>query len=191
MLVYLLRHGQTVYNQQRRYQGQLDIPLSDEGRKALKPADFTPDMIYVSPLKRAVETAEILFPGSKQCAISDFQEMNFGVFEGRSFREMADDPDYRAWVDSGCLEACPGGERRQEFSDRVTRAFAQLMESRQSHLVVVAHGGTQMAILEKYGRPRRNFYQWKSGNGQGFLLKAHNWSHKQELELLQEISYIG
>ena len=48
MLIYLLRHGQTEYNAQKRYQGQRDIPLSPEGAAQLRRADFDPDVVYVS-----------------------------------------------------------------------------------------------------------------------------------------------
>ena len=46
MLIYLLRHGQTEYNAQKRYQGQRDIPLSPEGAAQLRRADFDPDVVY-------------------------------------------------------------------------------------------------------------------------------------------------
>lgn len=63
MKVYLLRHGQTEYNVDKRYQGTRDIPLSEKGRAALRRADIEPDTVYVSPLCRAVDTARVLFPG--------------------------------------------------------------------------------------------------------------------------------
>ena len=62
MKIYLLRHGQTEYNEQKRYQGTRDIPLSEKGRACLRQADLEPAEVYVSPLSRAVETAQILFP---------------------------------------------------------------------------------------------------------------------------------
>ena len=52
MLIYLLRHGQTEYNAQKRYQGQRDIPLSAAGIAQLRQADFAPEVVYVTPLKR-------------------------------------------------------------------------------------------------------------------------------------------
>ena len=53
MKIYLLRHGTTDYNTQKRYQGQRDIPLSTRGREALCQADLSPDVVYVSPMTRA------------------------------------------------------------------------------------------------------------------------------------------
>ena len=92
MQIYLLRHGQTEYNAQHRYQGQQDIPLSAAGRAQLRPAGFMPDVAYVSPLIRARQTAEIFFPGCPQIIVQDLREMCFGSFEGRHYIHIEHDP---------------------------------------------------------------------------------------------------
>lgn len=78
-----------------------------------------------------------------------FQEMDFGAFEGCTAAEMADDPAYQNWVAGGCTGRCPDGENLAEFSDRVWAAFVKLLDTEQERLVIVAHGGVQMAILER------------------------------------------
>ena len=88
MKIYLLRHGQTTYNVEKRYQGTLDIPLSEEGRAQLVRADISPKKVYVSPLIRARSTADILFHEAEQVVIDDFREMCFGIFQGRNYIEM-------------------------------------------------------------------------------------------------------
>lgn len=172
MLICLLRHGETAWNRERRYQGLTDLPLSNRGRALLGQADFSPERVYVSPLLRARETAAILFPGAEQIVIPDFREMDFGVFEGRTADEMADDPAYRAWVAGGCTGRCPGGENLAEFSSRVWAAFAGLLETKPERLVIVAHGGVQMAILERYAEPHRDYFSWASPCGGGFVLNG-------------------
>ena len=191
MLVYLLRHGKTTYNEERRYQGVSDPPLSAAGRRALSRAKLCPSRVYVSPLKRAVETTELLFPEAEQIPVPGLREMNFGRFEGRTYQEMAEDPDYQAWVAGGCVDACPGGESRSEASQRICTAFEELIDKEQEQLVVVAHGGTQMAILERYGCPERDYYQWQSTNGGGFLLDGGDWRACRKLRLLREIENMG
>ena len=62
MWIYLLRHGRTEYNAQKRYQGQRDIPLSAAGRAMLRKADIEPKTVYITPLCRTRQTAEVLFP---------------------------------------------------------------------------------------------------------------------------------
>lgn len=191
MLVYLLRHGKTAWNLEGRYQGRSDIPLCEAGRKALKPAGFVPERVYVSHMKRAAETAQFLFPGVQPIAVPGLEEMDFGAFEGKSFRDLADDPAYRAWVEGNCTAPCPGGEGREDFSRRVCAAFERLMAREREQLVIVAHGGTQMAILERYGRPHRDYFAWQSPNGGGFLLEAEHWEQTRELKLLREIKTFG
>ena len=57
MLIVLLRHGETAYNAQRRYQGKSDIPLSARGKARLRAADFVPDVVFVTALCRTAQTA--------------------------------------------------------------------------------------------------------------------------------------
>lgn len=170
MLIDLIRHGETDWNRERRYQGLTDVPLSDAGRAALRQADFCPGIVYVSPLTRARETAAILFPDAKQIVLPAFREMDFGAFEGHTADEMADDPTYRTWVEDGCTGRCPGGESLAEFSDRVWAAFSRLLENRAEQLVIVAHGGVQMAIMDRYARPHQDYFHWRAPCGGGFVL---------------------
>lgn len=197
MRVYLLRHGRTVYNAQQRYQGLADIPLSPEGEAELKAAAEIPEVVYVSPLGRARRTAELVFPGARQVLVEDFREMDFGAFEGRNYREMEHDAAYRSWVDGGCEGACPGGESREEFSCRVRSAFERLMEKaledNRDWVVVVAHGGVLMAVLEAWGQPRRDYFQWSAPCGGGFALETDGalWRQRRTLVLAGELRYAG
>ena len=73
MLIYLLRHGLTEYNAQKRYQGQRDIPLSAEGLSQLRRADIDPKVVYITPLQRTAQTARVLFPEAELVVVKDFQ----------------------------------------------------------------------------------------------------------------------
>lgn len=193
MLIYLLRHGQTAYNAERRYQGVLDIPLSDEGLAQLTRADFDPPTVYTSSLRRTAQTARVLFPTARLVPVADLREMDFGAFQGRTAPEMENDDAYRAWVDGGCTGRCPGGESQAEFSDRVCRAFVQLidraLDEGADRLTVVAHGGTQMAALERFAEPSRPYYAWCAGNAAGYVLDAGRWRSHGVLDLVREVSY--
>lgn len=193
MNIYLLRHGLTAYNAEKRYQGQRDIPLSAQGLAQLRQADFDPGVVYVSPLCRATQTASVLFPRAAQIPVRDLQEMCFGGFEGRGYIEMEHDPDYLAWVESNCETACPDGERKAEFSNRVCRAFARLVDQAlaegREKLVIVAHGGTQMAAMERYALPHGDYFHWCGPNAGGYVLSADNWRSGRTLELLETVQY--
>ena len=195
MKVYLLRHGETAYNADFRYQGQRDVPLSPAGESALRRADFAPETVFVSNLRRTHQTARRLFPGAKQIVVPALAEMDLGAFEGRSYRDMEDDADYRAWVDGGCVGKCPGGESRAEFSERVCAAFAELVDARCADgappLVIVAHGGVQMAVMERFALPSEEYFSWKAPCGGGYVLawEAALWKGEKKLRLLRRVQY--
>ena len=176
MKIYLLRHGTTDYNTQKRYQGQRDIPLSTRGREALCQADLSPDVVYVSPMTRARQTARILFPQAEQIVVPGLREMDFGTFEGRNYIEMENDPDYRAWVASNCESACPDGERKEDFCRRSCAVFAKLVDDAfaagREQLVILAHGGTQMSVMERFALPRKEYHAWLGPNAGGDILEA-------------------
>ena len=193
MLIYLLRHGLTEYNAQKRYQGQRDIPLSEKGRDQLCRADINPRVVYITPLCRTRQTAEVLFPGAKLVEIAGLKEMCFGSFEGRNYKEMEHDPDYLAWVAANCESACPDGERKAEFSERICTTFAALVDKAladgEEMLVILAHGGTQMAALERYALPHRDYYAWCGPNAGGFVLDARDWQGEHILHLVKTVQY--
>ena len=185
MKLWLIRHGLTRLGEEKRYQGALDEPLSERGRAELRRADCIPARVYVSPMRRARETAAILFPKAEQIVIPDLREMDFGDFEGRAWWEMENDPAYRAWVDGGCGGRCPGGEDRAAFSARVCAAMEELLRREREKLVIVAHGGTQMSALEKWGVPARAWYEWQRPCGCGWLLE---WDG-ENMRVLKEVDY--
>ena len=193
MLIYLLRHGLTEYNAQKRYQGQRDIPLSAEGLSQLRRADIDPKVVYITPLQRTAQTARVLFPEAELVVVKDLQEMCFGSFEGRNFIEMEHDPDYLAWVNANCESPCPDGETKAVFSERVCRAFAALVDRAladgEETLVILAHGGTQMAAMERFAVPHRDYYAWCGPNAGGFVLDAKDWTEKHLLYLVKTVQY--
>ena len=191
--IYLIRHGETEYNKEQRYQGSMDIPLSQEGRARLCAADFAPDRVYTSHLRRTRETAEILFPGVKLVCVRDLREMSFGDYEGRSKAELAGDPVYEQWLSTGFAGDCPDTEERhEEFVCRTCRAFSALVEEElargSDRLVVVAHGGTQMAVLSSYVRESRPFGEWLTGNGEGYILETEHWKSSGVLTVAGKIN---
>lgn len=195
MKVWLLRHGRTAYNGGRRYQGRTDVPLSPEGAAELVRAEIMPPVVYVSPLCRTGQTAARMFPAAKQVVVKNLAEMDFGAFEGRNYVEMEHDPDYRAWVDGGCEGRCPGGESRSEFCDRVCGVFSALVEEAAAReeplLVLVAHGGVQMAVLERFALPERGYFDWNAPCGGGYVLDWEKdlWQSGRKLRLLREVRY--
>lgn len=168
MTVYLIRHGKTQGNILRRYIGRTDEPLCPQGMAEAAGRNLHVKTVFVSPLLRTRQTADILFPNARQEIVPALGEMDFGIFENRSADDMAGDPAYRAWVDGGCLGKCPGGESMEEFSHRVCGGFARAMAHQPEDAVFVVHGGTIMSILARFGRPQRPHFDYHVKNCQGF-----------------------
>ena len=118
--LHLIRHGLTAGNLDGRYiGGGTDLPLCSEGRAQLaelKERFEYPvvDTVFSSPLLRAVETANILFPGAAhQFTVHDLREAHFGVFEGRPVKELVKDPDFSRWITPGSASPPKGPSPRR------------------------------------------------------------------------------
>lgn len=180
--IHLIRHGITAGNEEGRYIGSTDLPLSEAGGRRLKSlAAKYPypqaEAYFVSPLKRCVQTMKILYPQAKPILIDDFRECGFGAWEGKTAKEIAaDDPAFARWISGQGKEVTPpGGENGGVFLQRTCAAFEKivkgLMTSGITSAVIVAHGGTLMSILSAYGLPRARFYDWMTESGCGYSMR--------------------
>lgn len=173
MKIYLIRHGKTKGNLERRYIGSTDEPLCPQGieellqKRTLKIYPASPEKLAVSPMLRCRQTAQLLFPGVEQAVIPDFRETDFGRFENKNYLELSHDPAYQRWLDSNGTLPFPEGENHEAFCKRCAAAFQSLSEQWQKDNVrtaaIVAHGGTIMAILSH--RIPSDFYDWQVKNG--------------------------
>ena len=185
----LIRHGKTAGNLLGRYIGsRTDEPLCDEGREELAGKQLPEvERLYVSPMKRCVETAEILWPGfdrKKMQKVTDLRECDFGDFENKNYKELSGNRDYQAWIDSNGTLPFPNGESMDAFKSRCLEAFARIVEdvsgAEQEWIAsgktgifragIVVHGGTIMAILEQYGYPKAAYFDYQVKNGCGYRL---------------------
>ena len=168
----LIRHGQTQGNRERRYIGcRTDEPLCAEGIAQLQHRHYPPvSRVFVSPMRRCVETANLLYPGVPQTIISGFRECDFGDFENKNYAELNGRADYQAWIESGGELPFPHGESRAQFSARCVSAFEQIRQQDED-CAVVAHGGTLMAIMEKFAVPEGGYFDFQVRNGEGFVME--------------------
>jgi alpha-ribazole phosphatase/probable phosphoglycerate mutase len=151
----LARHGQTEWNAIRRFQGSSDLGLSDLGRRqaeALGRAVLGRRLasVYTSPLRRAVETAEIALRGRRVplTVVPELVEFGLGEWEGRSVEEIKNregDP-YQRWVEAPLDHPPPGSETLPRVAARVRHAIDRIarahgMSTADGEVLVVAHGG--------------------------------------------------
>ncbi len=158
MRIFLLRHGETDWNLQRRCQGITDVDLNDQGRRQARQIaeDLSTEKIngiYSSALKRALQTAEILrrSHGLAVTVDSDFRELNHGAFEGLTFSDIRDSyPDFlRLWRSEPAQLMIPGGERLIDVEKRAWNGMERILKFHLPHetVVVVSHNFPILAIL--------------------------------------------
>jgi broad specificity phosphatase PhoE len=153
--ILLARHGQTEWNAVRRFQGSSDVGLSEVGRgqaEALARAVGGRRLaaVYTSPLRRAVETAEVVVRERDLplTVLPELAEFGLGEWEGRTVDEIRgrDGDPYQRWIQAPLDHPPPGSETLPELSarvrgavDRITREYRGLDGN--ADVLVVAHGG--------------------------------------------------
>ncbi|MCR5082267.1 MAG: histidine phosphatase family protein [Parasporobacterium sp.] len=183
--IVLIRHGQTPSNKFRKFLGSTDEPLSEEGvelikKKVEKKAYPSVDYIFASPMKRCLETKELIYPGQDFEIIDDLRETDFGEYECMSHDELKDKAPYIAWMESGGEIAFPGGESRSDFAKRVLAGFDEALNmlyqkmekdkvgDKKLKVAFAVHGGIIMALLASYYGGE--YYDYLLQNGEGYEL---------------------
>ena len=166
MLIVLLRHGETAYNAQRRYQGKSDIPLSARGRARLRAADFAPDVVFVTPLCRTAQTASAVFPGARQAVEDDLREMDFGDFEMRAYAgDLEHDPQFIVWCEDSERNMCPNGESAPQGLARNLAAIQPVIDAGEDAVCVIHGGVTSGLMMHWFGGTR---YDYLLAPGEGY-----------------------
>ena len=192
--IWLIRHGKTEGNKYGRYIGVTDEPLCPDGQEFLSKLYYPePDRVYISPMKRCIQTAQILFPQKSLQIIEELAECDFGEFENKNYKELDGNANYQAWIDSNGILAFPGGESKDECATRnlegFQRAVSACIREEITEAALVVHGGTIMNIMEQYALPKKEFYEWHVGNGCGYLVELDPvfWKKdRRNLKLLEE-----
>ncbi|WP_270607673.1 histidine phosphatase family protein [Enterococcus thailandicus] len=153
--LYLMRHGETLFNQLKRIQGWSDSPLTEKGIAQAKIAgnyfsanQITLDHAYASTSERACDTLEQVTTLPYQ-RVKGLKEWNFGVFEGES--ESLNPPHAPGETSYGDFFVPFGGESSQELQERMVNTLTEIME-RPDHqeVLAVSHGGSLYLFLQKW-----------------------------------------
>jgi alpha-ribazole phosphatase len=155
--IYLVRHGQTDANVEKRYCGQTDVDLNHKGlrdaaniAKVLKNTSI--DSIVSSDLKRTLKTAELInaYHQLELELIPEFREINFGKFENLTFEEIGVKyPEEKAkMIKEKINYNFLGGESLAMLHKRVIKSFNDLLEEKENeNILIVSHGGVIRMIL--------------------------------------------
>ena len=155
--LYLIRHGDTVYNREGRYQGRMDVELSTLGKEQAQAlgrrlADTPFTAIYASDLKRAQETAAIIaaYHNLPVRVEPDLRERDFGAWEGFTFAEIEEryPEEAKNWLQDPLRTEIPGAEGFGNLQRRVTKAIERIQASHpEEEVAIVSHGGCILAFL--------------------------------------------
>lgn len=148
--LYLVRHGETIWNEQGRLQGsEVDESLSERGRAQARSIaavldDLEPDVVMASPLRRAIETADL---GGRTTTRTDdrWTENALGEWSGRRIEDLLlhDGSRYRQWRHG--MFTPPGGESFDHVKQRVVDAVDDL--DAPTCALIFTHGGTIRAAV--------------------------------------------
>lgn len=177
----LVRHGETEWNRQGRFQGQIDVPLNDTGRRqAQQAAEFLStipiDQAVSSSMLRPKETAEIILQHHPDVTLTlkdGLREISHGLWEGKLEAEIeaAYPGELERWQATPAVVQMPEGENLQQVWDRATVAWDEIVAAATEAnepltVMVVAHDAVNKAILcYVAGLGPEHFWHFKQGNG--------------------------
>ena len=190
MEIYLVRHGETESNTEKRYRGWTESPLTPKGARQAEEVGFflggqKIDSLFCSDLKRAVKTARVIGAGSglEPAVTPLLREINFGDWEGFTYDEleMSFGDAIRLWFDDPFNRAAPGGETLTEVYMRMQKFLVQLMNEAADgqRIAAVSHGGSIRALLFRVlNLSKKNFWDIKIDNASVSLIRKEGSQFK-------------
>ena len=178
----IIRHGHTEGNENGRYIGTTDIPLSKNGIEELEKiaAEYEypyVEKVYSSPLLRCIQTARILYPDTELVTLDGIKELDFGQFENKSVDELIDLEEYKEWLKGGLDNRAHGGETIREMIGRTVAAFNDILEDMMAMEIfdaaVVTHSGIMMNMLSCFGLPRMEPMKYACDVGEGYVISVN------------------
>lgn len=171
--IYLVRHGETDWNAEGRFQGTTDVPLNDAGRRqaarlaaGLRAVPLT--AAYTSPLLRAADTARAILEGRDLplFAVEELREVHYGEWQGRLPAEVDAETEAR-WRRDPWSVRFPGGETLEEVAARAVPAIQALMARHAGGRILVSgHGHLNRVLLLRLLRmPDAGFWELTQANG--------------------------
>jgi alpha-ribazole phosphatase len=196
----LVRHGQTAWNAQKRYQGQSDVPMDETGlaqAKALAAhfADDKPDAIYSSDLQRARDTAEVIARAAGLRFTRDprLRECSYGRWEAMTYKEIQErwPEDYTAWQHDPLTRFPPGGESLDQLTERVGSFVSELHNTHaEQKIMIVAHGGSLRALI-CYAMKLPSHTYWRLSLATGSVSELLLHSETAVLTLFNDQHYVS
>lgn len=198
--IHMVRHGAISATLQGRYIGTTDIPLSEEGKTALRRMDHELDypyakVVFTGPLKRCTQTAKILYPNIEPLVIDQLTECSFGEWENKTADELKANEDFRKWLAGDPSVKPPRGESNADFTRRICLMFENivdgLIKTGTTDAMIITHGGVMTTLLAVYGLPQAKPFDWMCDNGYGYSLRITPflWQRDKVVEVFDRIPH--
>ncbi len=135
------------------------------------------DTFYTSKLTRTIETISILYPNAKYKSLEEFNEANFGEYEGHSHKKLMKRDDYVKWQngDKFIYFDLPGGDNFESFSKRIhngiEKIFTDIKNNNYKNIVLICHGAVISVIMNNFYKPSDEYYGYLPKNGHGYMLQ--------------------
>ncbi|MGL5972115.1 MAG: histidine phosphatase family protein [Oscillospiraceae bacterium] len=193
--IILFKHGYCENSDKGIYiASKLDYGLSTYGKNnllKLKSSYEYEDVhkVYTSPMKRCVETKEILYKDKFCEELDELTDLDMGNFEGETISSLEKDIDYIKWIGDTKNNTPPNGESFKSFQDRVENALnyiiMDMMKNKVTKVSVITHGMVLMSMLTRFGTPEMEPFRWMIGSGKGvvILVNAMLWSRDKKFEV--------
>lgn len=185
--IILIRHGTTAWNLEKRYLGHTDIGLLPEAKQELswlreQCSDITCDALYCSDMLRCQQTLSHIASSQMGQAKLDarLREIDFGQWEGLTYDQLKDNPQYRDWIDAPHEVTPPSGEpwtsfaaRIDSFMEECLMSFSPILHSRSINVpkvAVITHGGVIRYIVSRL-IPNQDFWDTQVVPGQAIKIR--------------------
>jgi len=165
--IFLIRHGETESNRKGIFRGRLNIPLSlkgkEQGLELRQYFEHIPiDIIYTSPLQRAIETAQIAFPTHSATPEPLLDNLDLGTWSGMD-KEMVKEQfpqQWDTWIKRPESITFPGGESLRDVMKRINLFFQKIIDGKEENIAAVSHRSVLKVMLAVVVGIEKNYF-WK------------------------------
>ncbi|MDR1581589.1 MAG: histidine phosphatase family protein [Synergistaceae bacterium] len=201
--IFFVRHGETDWNKELKYQGSTDIALNENGRSqarkvGLRLSRVIPSKVFSSPLLRAYGTAEAIMEanagGAPVEVMDDLREISFGKWESLTYAEIMERhaSDYKTWLENPFSSSPTGGESFESLRTRSARA-AEAVKSAAAPgaaILVAAHGVVLRTLLSSLMDARDPRLMWRIRFDNCSISALDLWGGRPSLVFLNDTHHL-
>ena len=168
------RHGETVWNKEGRLQGWLDSELTPKGIEQAMSVNWNPEIVYSSDLKRAVQTARLMFPDHTIHKNNTLREINLGHWQGSYIKDLQQDEQYLCYMNSPEMFINTTQESFNDVTKRMLGFHEYLLQLPYERIAVVSHGvAIACLITALHKQPYNQLWGYLLDGAACFSIEGH------------------